>query len=120
MTTTDVARIRAGLDLRRITDGAAFVAEQIRDHWSGRCTVTPGDGTAYKFAVIDQGDSQTWMPGARYVLASNFGPLYPIPDHFDVDPGYAAASYVGDRHRNTATGVVYAEFIAALGQELKQ
>jgi len=97
----------------RVNTAGLMAAHLVQDQGFAHVICEPGDATPYEFIVID-----TTTSPDRYLLASTFGPAYPIPAHYHVDPGYAQSKYLCERYRNDYTGHLYAQFIAAFGKAL--
>lgn len=76
--------------------------------------VEPGDASLYHFIAVAN-------PGGvdRFMLASTYGPAYPIP-RAQLDPGYVAEKWLDRRYRNDHTTAVYTSFINALIGRLRE
>lgn len=90
------------------------------------CVSYNRDLTEYRFIVVDRlallkrtsANDRSMVD--RFVLASNFGPLYPIPDHFEVGNGYAQSHYLSPQYRNEITAEAYCDFLKHLGEVLRE
>lgn len=104
------------LDIEHFRIEAQTAAERLVDlgAWSG--TLTPGDMTEYRVALIDQDACGRADTGGRILLANGFGPLRALPDHMRCDPVYMATHYVANQNIHTA--VVLALFVRFVGHEL--
>ena len=112
---TEVDEIRERLELHAIESAAQFAAAELAQVGFVVVSFSPGDASSYLMMIAEHGTGPD-----RYLLASNYGPAYRIPGHWRPDPGYCEAKYLTERYANLHTGVVYAEFIAALGRYLQE
>lgn len=109
------------LDINVFDEAARTAAEQLHADGVAVARFSPGDATDYAMIVVDQDRHGVVKSGARFVLASTYGPAYPLPDPLGrIDVGYAMSAYIAPGYRNVATGVVYAEFIHRLGQHYER
>lgn len=109
------AAIRNHIDQQRITEAAEYVASQLKQTGVGATSFTEGAQSLYRVAVVDQDmhpgcDGKATYFGARYMMATDMGPMYPIPDR-----GPTHVDYVRQKWCKFEFGaVVFADFIAAL------